>query len=275
MILLGAAGGDICGSRFEWNNHRSKDFELFTNNCFITDDTVMTMAVAEAILQTEPSHPEMLAAKTAETMHEYGRMFPGYGYGGRFAQWIQSSDPKPYNSFGNGSAMRVSACGWAGSSAEEVLEMAEQVSKPTHNHPEGIKGAQATALAVYLARTGAEKEAIREAMEGYYDISFTLDDIRDSYRFNETCQQTVPQAIVAFLESESYEDALRGAVSIGGDSDTLAAIAGSIAEAYYGIPEYLQNKILKYFNVPNGNILTDTLSRFNDRYGHAEGKPRN
>lgn len=277
MILLGAAGGDIAGSRFEFDNHRSKDFELFAKECFITDDTVMTMAVAAAIMCTKAemdggytgSEAELLLTRTTQFMQNFGREFPGLGYGGNFAVWLRAEDPKPYGSFGNGSAMRVSACGWAGRDEDEVRNLATWVSEPTHNHPEGVKGAVATALAIYYARTGMSKEDIRSRMARMYDLNFTLDGIRDTYRFNEICQQTVPQALVAFLESESYEDTLRGAISIGGDSDTLAAIAGSIAEAYYGIPQPLQDKILSYFYDDDAELLVNTLTRFNIMFGEG------
>ncbi len=260
MILLGAAGGDIAGSRFEFNNHRSKDFELFADRCFVTDDTVMTMAVAKAVMECRSMAdlPEI----AAKCMQQFGHDFPGYGYGGRFGAWLRQRDPKPYNSFGNGSAMRVSACGWAANSLDEAKELATIVSEPTHNHPEGIKGAVATAQAIWMARNGAVKEDIREQMKQYYTIDFTLDDIRDTYKFNETCQATVPQAMEAFFESDSYEDCLRCAISVGGDSDTLAAIAGSIAEAYFGIPKHIQTKIISYLR-PHYQLI-NTLLRFND-----------
>lgn len=278
MILLGAAGGDIAGSRFEFSNHRSKDFELFSDKCFYTDDTVMTMAVACAVMWTkfelkegvDRDEADLLREKATEFMQEFGREYPGRGYGGNFAVWIRDPNPRPYNSFGNGSAMRVSACGWAGRDEEEVRNLATWVSEPTHNHPEGIKGAVATALAIFWARTGMNKGEIRRRLSQIYDLNFRLDEIRDTYRFNEICQQTVPQAIVAFLESEDYEDALRNAISIGGDSDTLAAIAGSIAEAYYGIPEEIQDTIVSYLYEDKPGRMYNTVARFNIMFGPAD-----
>lgn len=266
MILLGAAGGDIVGSRFEWNNCRSKDFELFTCECFFTDDSVMTMAVAQALL--DASSISELPEKTVQCMQRLGRVFPGRGYGGHFSIWLQEKDPKPYNSFGNGSAMRVSACGWAAESLDQAAELAAAVSEPTHNHPEGVRGAVSTAQAIWMARNKASMHAIREQMKKYYTIDFALDDIRETYEFNETCQGTVPQALEAFYESESYEDAVRNAISIGGDSDTLAAITGSIAEAYYGIPEDIQSSILSYFDGADGAILLDIIEQFNRKFNN-------
>lgn len=271
VILLGAAGGDIAGSRFERNNYKGKDFELFTGRCCFTDDTVMTMAIAEAILRTRQERPqedkerEKLLYRNAEKeMREFGRTFPNAGYGGNFLQWLESDNPVPYNSFGNGSAMRVSACGWAAMDADEAAELARIVSEPTHNHKEGIKAAIAVALAIFHARSGMNKQRIADALHGMYDLDFSLDEIRSSYTFDVSCQGSVPQAIVAFLEGSSYEDTLRSAVSIGGDSDTIAAIAGSIAEAYYGIPEYLQEQILSYLR--GAPMLLDTIRRFNEVY---------
>lgn len=275
MILLGAAGGDIAGSRFEWNNHRSKDFELFSDKCDFTDDTVMTMAVAQVFADTDISPDQVpddvVRKKAQDEMLRFGRHYPGRGYGGGFSRWLHSGNPRPYNSYGNGSAMRVSACGWAGNSPCEVARLATLVSEPTHNHPEGIKGAVATAQAVFYARTGWTKDAIRSAMEKYYNLDFTLDEIRPTYKFNETCQGTVPQAIVAFLESTSYEDALRCAISIGGDSDTMGAITGAVAEAFYGIPEDMQKTILSYLSDGNDTTMLTTLRMFNEKYNPKEG----
>lgn len=271
MILLGAIGGDIAGSRYEFSNYRAKDFDLFSDKDFFTDDTVMTLAIAQALVDTAEAgklnagHGDLLRANAEKQMQRFGREFPGRGYGGRFAVWLRSDNPKPYNSFGNGSAMRVSACGWAAKDAQEAENFARLVSEPTHNHPEGIKGAAAASLAVFYARTGMDKKQIGGQMRRFYDLDFTLDEIRPTYQFNETCQETVPQAIVAFLESESYEDALRSAVSVGGDSDTLAAITGAIAEAYYGIPDDMQQKILSY--IEGEPELMGALQGFNEMYG--------
>lgn len=224
--MLGSIVGDVVGSIYEWNNLRAKDFELLSAACFFTDDTVLTAACADAIL----SGTDFGAAYM-----RYGRGYPGRGYGGRFARWLDRGELGAYGSFGNGSAMRAAPCGWAGTTREEALRLAEASAAATHDHPEGIKGAQAVALAVFMGRKGSSKKEIREAVSGLgYDLGFTIDAIRPFYRFNETCQGTVPQAVVAFLESSDFEDAIRTAVSVGGDTDTLACITGGIAEAFYG-----------------------------------------
>ena len=246
--MLGAIAGDIIGSRFEWNNIKSRDFELFTKDCFITDDSVMTLAVAKALLTSRPGF-EDLSTQAVRWMREIGRLYPDRGYGLRFEDWLYSDDPRPYGSFGNGAAMRVSPCAWAAGSLEEVKRLSRAVTEVTHNHPEGLLGAEAVAAAAYLARTGAEKEEIRRVItENYYPLDFTLDEIRECYGFDGTCQGSVPQALQAFFESESFEDAVRNAVSIGGDSDTIAAITGSVAECYYGIPKSIRNRALKYLD---------------------------
>ncbi|NLY36850.1 MAG: ADP-ribosylglycohydrolase, partial [Tissierellia bacterium] len=249
--MIGAIIGDIVGSRFEFNNHRSKEFELFTKECEATDDSIMTLSIAKAIMETEKavkSDPKLsdfgndyyslLEKMTIRYMQEIGRKYPNCGYGGRFAGWMFSDNPKPYNSFGNGSAMRVSPVGFVAKSEDDLYDLSRAVTRVTHNHKEGLKGAEAAALAIFMARQGYTKAEIRDRInKEYYSLDFTIDEIRDTYRFNETCQETVPQAIEAFLESTSFEDAIRTAISVGGDSDTLAAITGSIAQAYYGVPE--------------------------------------
>lgn len=246
--MLGAIIGDIVGSRFEWNNHRSKDFEFFHPKCFFTDDSIMSLAIAKALLECNNDYSN-LSEKTVEYMQSIGRNYPDCGYGGRFYGWMFSDHPQPYRSYGNGSAMRVSACGFVAKSIEEAKELSKKVTEVTHNHPEGIKGAEATAVAIFLAKSGKDILEIRDYIQKhYYPLNFKLDDIRDTYRFNETCQDTVPQAIEAFLESNSFEDAIRNAISIGGDSDTLAAITGGIAEAYYGIPLEMRKKALTYLD---------------------------
>lgn len=246
--MLGAIVGDIVGSKYEWNNHRSKEFTLLDYKCFFTDDSIMTLAVAKALLECEKDYSN-LSEKTIEYMQSIGRHYPNSGYGGNFHNWMFSNNPQPYNSFGNGAAMRVSACGWVANSMDEAISLSKKVTEVTHNHPEGIKGAEATVVAIYLARTGCNILEIRDYInKHYYPMNFNLDEIRDSYQFNETCQDTVPQAIEAFLESTSFEDAIRNAISIGGDSDTLAAITGSIAEAYYGIPTDIRKHILTYLD---------------------------
>ena len=200
-------------------------------------------------------------------MVEIGREYPDCGFGGHFNSWIMSDNHEPYNSFGNGSAMRVSACGFVGESLEEVKLLSKIVTEVSHNHPEGLKGAEATAVAIYLARTGKSIEEIKKYItDNYYDINFTLDEIRDSYRFNETCQETVPQALEAFFESESYEDAIRNAISVGGDSDTLACITGGVAAAYFGIPESIRYDSLYFFDELQKKILLDFEKRFGTGY---------
>lgn len=246
--MLGAIIGDIVGSRFEWNNCRRKDFELFTSDCFATDDSIMTLAIAKALMDSKPDWSD-LPRQAIRCMQEIGRPYPHCGYGRRFFDWMYSRNPQPYNSFGNGAAMRVSACGFAAKSLEEAKLLSKAVTGVTHNHPEGLKGAEATTVAIYLARTGHTIEQIREVINReYYPMNFTLDEIRDTYEFNETCQNTVPQALMAFFESDSFEDAIRNAISVGGDSDTLAAITGGIAEAYYGVPSTLKQQALGYLD---------------------------
>ena len=255
--MIGAIIGDIAGSRFEWDNHRSKDFELLTPKCFVTDDSIMSLAIAEALMRAKPDFSD-LSAQAVRCMQEVGRPYPDCGYGGRFLGWMYADDPQPYHSFGNGAAMRVSACGLAAKSVEEAKALSRAVTIVTHDHPEGLKGAEATAVAVYMGKSGAPMADIRACMEGYYALDFTLDSIRATYRFNETCQQTVPQALEAFFESTGFEDAIRNAISIGGDSDTLAAITGGVAEAYYGVPEALSQAARGYLDAR----LLDILERF-------------
>ncbi len=258
--MLGAIIGDIVGSRFEFNNHRSKEFDLFTEDRFATDDSIMTLAVAKAIMEAmkekelsnsldSPEFRVLLSHLTVKYMQEIGQQYPDCGFGGRFNRWVFSDTPEPYNSFGNGAAMRVSPAGFIANSEEEAETLAEIVTAVTHNHPEGIKGAVATAVAIYLARKGGTKTEIKERIErDYYSLDFKIDDIRPTYQFNETCQETVPQAIQCFLESKSFEDAIRTAISLGGDSDTIGAITGAIAEAYYGVPEDMKDKALSYLD---------------------------
>lgn len=246
--MIGAIIGDIVGSRFEFNNHRSKDFELFTDNCFPTDDSIMTVAVGQAIAECQGDYSN-LSRKAIECMQDLGRIYPDCGFGGMFYQWIFSENPQPYSSFGNGAAMRISGVGFAARTLEEAKELAYKVTAISHNHPEGIKGAEAVAVSIFLARKGKTKHEIRKYIEdNYYKINFTIDEIRATYRFNETCQETVPQALAAFFESDSFEDTLRNAISVGGDSDTLAAIACSIAEGYYGVPDDLRKQAESYLD---------------------------
>ncbi len=231
LCLLGAIAGDVIGSVYEFTAPKHTHFRLFTPDSRITDDSVLTLAVADAILSGKGY---------GECIRQYAQVYPNCGYGGFFRQWMYADDPQPYNSFGNGSAMRVSPVAWAFDREEDVLREAEASAAVTHSHPEGIKGAQAVALAIFRARNGANKEDIRKEIAARfgYDLSQTLAEIRPAYQFDETCQQTVPPAIIAFLESTDFEDAIRKSISLGGDADTLAAITGSIAEAYYkGVPQ--------------------------------------
>ena len=260
--MLGAIIGDIVGSRFEWHNIKTKQFDFLTHSCFFTDDSVMSLAIAKAILDSKEL--TQLETNAVLCMQEIGRHYPNCGYGGSFYKWIFSSNPKPYNSYGNGAAMRISACGFAATSLEEAITMSKAVTEVTHNHPEGLKGAEATTVALYMARTGSSILEIRDYIDKhYYPMNFTLDGIRDNYQFNETCQNTVPQALMAFFESTSFEDAIRNAISIGGDSDTLAAITGGIAEAYYGIPEAIRKHALTFLD----ERLLGILNAFEARYG--------
>ena len=234
-LLYGAIIGDIVGSKYEFNNIKSKDFPLFSEGCSYTDDTIMTIAVANALQNSWNKKEEFISCLINE-MTKLGREYPHPqgGYGGRFAGWLQSDNPQPYNSFGNGSAMRVSACAIYAVELNEALEFAELSAVVTHNHPEGIKGAKAVAAAIFLAKQKKSKKEIKKYIEeNFYPLNETVEDIRKHYTFDETCQGTVPQAIVAFLESSSFEDAIRNAVSIGGDTDTVSAITGSIAWAFY------------------------------------------
>lgn len=262
--MIGAIVGDIVGSVYEWHNIKTKRFPFFRKDCFFTDDTVMTCAVAEAVMK---------GGKREDFIREfkkYGRLYPNSGYGISFDSWLSSESSEPYNSFGNGSAMRVSPCAWVlpleGDGKSDLARLSAEV---THNHSEGIKGALATTDAIFLARCCSIghhfdldecKLRIRRHVETEYgyDLSKTLDEIRPTYRFNETCQETVPQAIVAFLESTDFEDAIRNAISLGGDSDTLAAITGSIAEAAYGVPAHIEKKALSYLDAP----LLDVVRRW-------------
>ena len=254
--MFGALIGDIVGSRFEWNNIKSKDFTFFTEDCFATDDSIMSLAVCEALL-AKPKDEHELAQNCISCMQELGKAYPNAGYGSHFAAWLTQKPAKAYQSFGNGSAMRVSGVAYVGQNGEEVGRLARAVTIISHNHPEGIKGAEATAQAIFLARTGQSQEAIKEYIcANYYTLDFTLDEIRDSYSYDVTCQGTVPQALEAFLEAKDFEDAIRNAISIGGDSDTLAAITGSMAEAYFGIPEKLRAQASTFLDARLLAILT-------------------
>jgi ADP-ribosyl-[dinitrogen reductase] hydrolase len=257
--MYGAIIGDIIGSVYEFAHPpiKTTDFDLFTPDSDYTDDTVLTCAVAEAIINQWDFR---------EALHRYGRNFPGRGYGGQFQSWLFTDPPIAYNSFGNGSAMRVSPVGYAYASLESVLREAKATALPTHNHPEGIKGAQATAVAVFMASTGSSKEEIKQEIVTRfgYDLNRTVDEIRPVYQFNETCQGTVPEALIAFLESEDYESAIRLAVSLGGDADTLACITGGIAQAYYKvIPQWIQDRAWAILPPPFKRVIEE----FNHMFG--------
>lgn len=255
--ILGAIAGDVIGSVYEWNNVKTKDFPLFGTKTDFTDDSVLTFATMDVLLN---------GGDYASAYQTYARKYPHRGYGGQFSSWIHAADPQPYNSWGNGSAMRVSPVGWAFDSLDKVLEEAQRSASVTHNHPEGIKGAQATAGAIFLARTGVAKAEIKQWAEQafHYNLDLTIDQIRPTFRFDESCQGTVPQAITAFLESTDYEDAIRLAISLGGDSDTIACITGGIAEAYYqAIPETIIENTLKV--LPEDMI--QLIEKFSERFG--------
>lgn len=254
--MLGALTGDIVGSIYEWNNIKTTEFPLFQEQCRFTDDTVLTVALAEAIMSAEPY---------ARVMKRYYRRYPDAGYGRNFVLWAQSSDGAPCDSWGNGAAMRISPVAWAFGSLTEVLQKAEEYSLPTHGHPEGVKGAQATAAAAYLARTGASKAKIRTFVRETfgYDLSRSCDEIRPGYSFDVSCQGTVPQALTAFLESTDFESAIRLAISLGGDSDTLACITGGIAQAFYGgVPGPIAAKALGYLDEPLRRVVLEFEDRF-------------
>lgn len=278
--MLGAIIGDIVGSRFEFNNHRSMDFDLFAPGCFVTDDSIMTLAVAKGIMETEKrvessvsdyrfdgEYHHLLSEMTVKYMQEIGRQYPNCGYGGMFARWIFSDHPEPYNSFGNGAAMRISPVGFVAGTELEATSLSGTITSVTHDHEEGIKGAEATVIAIFLALNGFTKSEIRDRISNeYYSLDFTIDEIRPTYKFNETCQKTVPQAIECFLESDSFEDAIRIAISLGGDSDTIAAITGAMAEAYYGVPDDIRHKGLAY--------LDEELRSIYDQWEKFIGKER-
>lgn len=254
--MIGAIIGDVIGSVYELHPIKTTDFPLFQQHSRFTDDSVLTVAIADAILRQ---------SEYADALKAFGRRYPNAGYGGAFYNWIFDPDSKPYHSWGNGAAMRVSPVGFAFSTAERVLHEAECTAMVSHNHPEGIKGAQAIALAVFLARTGWDKEGIRKEIRrrfGYH-LDRTVDEIRPAYRFDVSCQGTVPEAIVSFLDSTDFEDAVRKAISLGGDSDTLACIAGGIAQAYYrAIPPEIVREARR--RLPTA--LLDIIDSFDDRY---------
>ena len=281
--MIGAIVGDIAGSRFEFDNHKSKDFDLFVscgklngsvddnlktmlNSSTYSDDSVMTLAIAKAILlwkEMESLTYQDFSQLAVASMREFGKMYPLAGYGGTFELWLHDETMGPYNSWGNGAAMRVSACGWAARTLDEVKAMSRAVTEVTHNHLEGIKGAEATAVATFLARIGKPKEEIKSVIiRDYYPLDFTLDEIRSDYEFDVSCQGSVPQALEAFMESTSFEDAIRNAVSIGGDSDTIAAICGAVAGAFYGVPDDIRTKAAAFLP----SHLLETLHSFESKF---------
>ncbi len=241
--MIGAILGDMIGAPYEFDmGNKSKKFPLFTEQSQFTDDTVMTVAVAEALLDAEGKTERELLEALVSSMQKWGRAYPAAGYGARFGHWLWEEHPRPYGSYGNGAAMRVAAAGWLYDSLERTRDIAWLTAAVSHDHPEGLKGAEATAAAIYLARTGHDKAEIRAYItETFgYDLSRTCDEIRPTYHHDESCQKTVPEALTAFLEGEDFEDVIRTAVSLGGDCDTLTCIAGSVAEAYYGVPDEMR-----------------------------------
>lgn len=266
--MLGAIIGDIAGSRFEMekDNIKTKDFELFVPDCEFTDDSVMTLAIARAFASCGNNF-ELLGSRAVLSMQWLGKLYPDCGFGGAFRKWVKSRYPKPYGSYGNGAAMRVSACGWVAKTLDEAISFSQTVTEVTHNHPQAMKGAEAVSVCIFLARNGKNIEEIRDYVnKNYYMLDFTLDEIRETYRFDVSCDGTVPYAIEAFLESTDFEGAIRNAVSIGGDSDTIAAITGSIAEAYYGIPDAMRENALCYLD----QRLISIVDNFEMKYGKKD-----
>ena len=260
--MYGAILGDIIGSPYEFDmGGKTKDFPLFSASSQFTDDTVMTIAVAEAFLYGGDDE-DGIRRKLIHYMQKYGKAYPHAGYGVRFSRWLESKAPQPYKSWGNGSAMRVAPVAWLYNDLDTVRRMARLSAEVTHNHPEGIKGAEATASAIFLGRIGKSKAEIKAYIEEQfgYDLSRTCDEIRPTYRHVESCQETVPEAITAFLEGDSFEDVIRTAVSLGGDCDTLTCIAGSMAEGFYGVPEELKAECRN--RIPKG--FRDVLDRVSE-----------
>lgn len=253
--MLGAIIGDVVGSPYEVTSNKTKDFTLFVPYCRPTDDSIMTIAVGCACVEADCDNEYEFKRILAEKMKLIGLQYPNAGYGKRFYQWLVMDESEPYGSYANGSAMRVSPTAWAADTLEDVERLAKWSAEITHDHPDAIKGAQAVAASIFLARTGSSKDEIREyIIQKYYDLDFTVDEIRPNYRFDVSCEGSVPQALVCFFEADGFEDAIRNAVSLGGDGDTQACIAGAIAEAYFGIPEDLQEKVFEY--------MDDTLKEY-------------
>ena len=264
--MYGAILGDIIGSRFEFDRGGwTKDFALFTTECGFTDDSVMTIAVGEALTDAgDDASVEDIEKACTVSMQKWGRKYPNGGYGARFIGWLFEDDPKPYNSWGNGSAMRVATAGWLYDTIERTREVARATANVSHNHPEGVKGAECTAAVIFLGRTGSSKEAIKEyvSREFDYDISKTVDEIRPLHKHDESCMDALPKALVSFFEGESFEDVVRNAVSLGGDTDTIAAIAGAMAEGMYGVPDDLKEECIR--RIPDE--MVEVIRRFADAH---------
>lgn len=256
--MKGAIIGDIVGSIYEFDNLKSKNFELFKPECEFTDDSVLTVAVAEALLNFNPDDEENFKENLIDIFHKYGELYPDVGYGGHYLSWVEHKHREPYNSCGNGSAMRTSAVGWYAKSIEECERIAKLCAEITHNHPDGIAGAQATAGVIFLARNGASKDELKAYMEKYYPVDFTIDEIRPTYEYEIINKTTVPQAFRCFYEATDFEDTIRNAISIGGDSDTVAAIAGSMAEAFFSIPEDMAETGMSYLD----NYMSEIIEEF-------------
>ena len=256
--MIGAILGDMIGAPYEFDRgNKTKDFPLFSRKSHFTDDSVMTVAVAEALISSYGKSDDEIKAALVESMQKWGHRYPNAGYGGMFRYWLTTKDPQPYGSYGNGSAMRVASAGWLYDDIETTRHIAKLTAEVTHNHPEGIKGAEATASAIFLARNGSSKDGIREYIvkEFGYDLSRTCDEIRPTYHHVESCQETVPEAITAFLEGNDFEDVIRNAVSLGGDCDTLTCIAGGIAEAFYGVPDEISTEGYKRLSTDMREVL--------------------
>ena len=253
--MLGAIAGDIIGSTYEFNSIKTKEFELFPQGSRFTDDTVLSMAIAKSIMNSEPY---------LDNVVDFGLRYFDAGYGGNFRRWLKGDDHSPYNSWGNGSAMRVSPVGFAFDTEQKVLEEAQKSAEITHNHPEGIKGAEATALAIFMARQGRSREEIRERIskDFEYNLNRTVDEIRPTYKFEVSCQKSVPESIICFLDSDSFEDCIRNCISLGGDADTMGAIAGGIAEAYYGVPKEIEERVYGYLS----DEFLEILEKFSREY---------
>lgn len=257
--IIGAIAGDIVGSTREHYRIKTKDFELFPLRSTFTDDTVMTLAIAQWLCEDSSSKEVLI-----RNLKYFGNSYINAGYGGSFYQWLGQESPEPYGSWANGSAMRVSPCAWVAESLEESQKLAEMSAIVTHNHPEGVKGALATNDAIYLARIGASKDEIKEHIELRYgyDLSGTVDEIRPTYSFDVSCAGSVPESIVCFLDGNDFEDTIRNAVSLGGDADTQAAIAGSIASAYWDVPEKIANESIRYLD----DFLLNTFRNFEEKF---------